>query len=73
MKMPWPLRRRSVGFAKRTGKKTIAEFVHSEAVHDLVREMGVDYSQGYYLGKAPEAARQMQIPRQKHSAIREFS
>lgn len=39
------------GFAKRTGKKTIAEFVHSEAVHGLVKEMGVDYSQGYYLGR----------------------
>ncbi len=40
-----------IGFAKRTGKKTIAEFVHSESILELVKEMGVDYSQGYYLGK----------------------
>ena len=40
-----------IGFAKRTGKKTVAEYVHSRAVLELVQKMGVDYSQGYYLGK----------------------
>jgi len=33
------------------GKKTIAEFVENEATLDMLREYGVDYAQGYYLGK----------------------
>ncbi|MEA3373542.1 MAG: bifunctional diguanylate cyclase/phosphodiesterase [Campylobacterota bacterium] len=33
--------------------KVIAEYVHSQAVLDKVVEMGVDYSQGYFLG-APQ-------------------
>ncbi|WP_457643968.1 sensor domain-containing protein [Persephonella sp.] len=40
-----------VGFAKRLGIRTIAEFVHNEDVHDLVKSLGIDYSQGYALGK----------------------
>jgi EAL domain-containing protein (putative c-di-GMP-specific phosphodiesterase class I) len=59
-----------IGFAKRTGKKTIAEFVHSEAVHDLVREMGVDYSQGYYLGKPRSSSA---ADSETEAAKREFS
>jgi len=38
-------------FAKKLGKKTIAEFVSSEKIFDIVKEMGVDYMQGYYLGE----------------------
>lgn len=33
------------------GKKTIAEFVESEAILDELRTIGVDYAQGYHLGK----------------------
>ena len=33
------------------GKKTIAEFVENEATFSLLREYGVDYAQGNYLGK----------------------
>ncbi len=33
------------------GKKIIAERVESEAVLKMLREIGVDYAQGYYLGK----------------------
>lgn len=40
-----------VGFAKRLGIKTIAEFVHNREVFEKVRELGVDYSQGYYIGE----------------------
>jgi diguanylate cyclase (GGDEF)-like protein/PAS domain S-box-containing protein len=32
-------------------KKTIAEFVESEAILRRLRELGVDYAQGYYLGR----------------------
>lgn len=42
-------------FAKTLGIKTIAEFVHSEAVYIKTMEYGIDFSQGYYFGK-PEAA-----------------
>ena len=40
-----------VSFAKKLHKKTIAEFVHSKEVFDIVQEIGVDYVQGYYLGE----------------------
>ncbi|KAB2952986.1 EAL domain-containing protein [Heliorestis acidaminivorans] len=40
-----------VHFTKKLGIKTIAEFVHSEAVFNKVRELGIDFSQGYYIGK----------------------
>jgi len=40
-----------ISFAKKLGKKTIAEFVHSKEVYDMVKEMGVDYAQGFYLAE----------------------
>jgi diguanylate cyclase (GGDEF)-like protein/PAS domain S-box-containing protein len=40
--------------AKITGKKTIAEFVETEAVEALLREMDIDYAQGF-LRHAPAA------------------
>ncbi len=42
-----------VSLSHKLGAKTVAEFVHSEAIYEIVRELGVDYSQGYYLG-APQ-------------------
>ncbi|WP_457639195.1 EAL domain-containing protein [Persephonella sp.] len=40
-----------VGFAQRLGIRTIAEFVHNEDVFDMVANLKIDYSQGFYLGK----------------------
>ncbi len=40
-----------VDFAKNSGMKTIAEHIESQEVHDIVKELGVDYLQGYYMGK----------------------
>ncbi len=37
-----------VEFSKKLGMKTIAEFVENEKIFKIVKEMGVDYSQGYY-------------------------
>jgi diguanylate cyclase (GGDEF)-like protein len=34
-----------------TGKKTIAEFVETEEILEALREMGVDYAQGYAVAK----------------------
>src|SRR5690606_2113317 len=33
------------------GLKTIAEYVSSEAIRDRVRDLGVDYAQGYFIGE----------------------
>jgi len=30
----------------------IAEFVSSEAIYVIIKELGIDYAQGYYFGKA---------------------
>jgi len=40
-----------VEFARKTGIKTVAEHVDSEELYRLVHDLGVDYSQGYYIGK----------------------
>ncbi|MGE5527320.1 MAG: PAS domain S-box protein [Methanosarcina sp.] len=39
-----------VDIAKGLGKRTIAEFVGDRATLDLLREYGVDFAQGFYLG-----------------------
>ncbi len=41
-------------FAKKVGVKTVAEYVHSKAVFEKVKEMGVDFAQGYYIGEPKE-------------------
>jgi c-di-GMP phosphodiesterase len=41
-------------FAKKQNIKTIAEFVHSKNVLDKISQLGIDYSQGYYLGEPKE-------------------
>ena len=40
-----------VTFAKEAGFKTVAEYVHSESVLQMVRAIGIDYAQGYHIGK----------------------
>ncbi len=37
--------------AKGLGKKTIAEFVQNKETLNLLRKFGVDYAQGYYIGR----------------------
>ncbi len=41
-------------FSKKMKIKTIAEFISSKELFDKVCELGVDYSQGFYLGKPQE-------------------
>jgi len=38
-----------VSFAKKLGMKTVAEYVHSSVVMNKVKEIGIDYSQGFYI------------------------
>jgi EAL domain-containing protein (putative c-di-GMP-specific phosphodiesterase class I) len=37
-----------VQFARSLNMRTVAEYVHNEAVQARVRELGIDYSQGEY-------------------------
>jgi len=40
-----------VTFAKKQNIKVIAEYVENEKIFNILKDMGVDYSQGYYFGK----------------------
>ncbi|PHR58845.1 MAG: hypothetical protein COA44_01490 [Arcobacter sp.] len=40
-----------VDFSKKIGAETVAEYVDTEELYELVKEMGIDYSQGFYIGK----------------------
>ena len=40
-----------VDFANKLGIKVIAEYVHSSTVMDKVKEMGIEFSQGFYIDK----------------------
>lgn len=40
-----------VSFTKKQKIITIAEFVENEQIYNILAELGVDYSQGYYFGK----------------------
>jgi len=48
-------------FAHNLGIRTVAEHVHSEAVFETLKTMGIDYFQGYYLGK-PAERRELRCP-----------
>lgn len=43
-----------VNLANQLGAKTIAEYVENEAIYKMVKELGVDYSQGYYFSEPLE-------------------
>ena len=40
-----------IRMAKAFKIKTIAEFVENQEINDILKQMGVDYGQGYYFGK----------------------
>ncbi len=40
-----------VSFAQKLGMRSVAEFVHSKEVYDKIKNIGVDYAQGYHLGQ----------------------
>jgi len=41
-----------IAFSKKQNIKTVAEFVENEKIFKIVCDLGIDYSQGYYFGKA---------------------
>ena len=40
-----------VTFAKEQNLQTVAEFIENEAIYKIIKNIGVDFSQGYYFGK----------------------
>ena len=40
-----------VSFAKEQNIQTVAEYVENEEIFNILNDLGVDYSQGYYFGK----------------------
>ena len=40
-----------VDFAKKFGIQSVAEYVHSSTVMDKVKELGIEYSQGFYIDR----------------------
>jgi EAL domain-containing protein (putative c-di-GMP-specific phosphodiesterase class I) len=40
-----------VEIARQLGKRTVAEFVEDQRTLDELRSLGVDYAQGYYIGR----------------------
>ncbi len=48
-----------VGIARGLGKQTVAEFVEDGAIADFVRGQGVDYLQGYWIGRPGPVAEVM--------------
>jgi PAS domain S-box-containing protein/diguanylate cyclase (GGDEF)-like protein len=40
-----------VDFARRQGLKTIAEFVSNKDIFEKVKDLGIDYAQGYYISE----------------------
>jgi EAL domain-containing protein (putative c-di-GMP-specific phosphodiesterase class I) len=50
-----------VDTAGRLGKRTIAEFVEDAATSDLLRQLGVDYAQGWHVGR-PGPLPQLVVP-----------
>jgi PAS domain S-box-containing protein len=40
-----------VNFAQKQKIKTVAEYVENENIYNILNDLGVDYSQGYYFGK----------------------
>ena len=47
-----------INFASSLGLKTIAEFVEDKDSFEMLEKMGVDYIQGYYIGKPQEGLNQ---------------
>lgn len=39
---------------QRSNIKMVAEYVHSKEVYEKIKELGIDYSQGYYFGEPKE-------------------
>jgi diguanylate cyclase (GGDEF)-like protein/PAS domain S-box-containing protein len=57
------------GIAQLMGKKTIAEFVESKGILEALRDLGVDYAQGYYIGKPQPIENRLEQTPMKNIAL----
>ncbi len=48
-----------IHFAQKINVRTIAEYVSNETIHSIVSGLGVDYSQGYFIGKPARIIREV--------------
>ena len=44
-------------FADKIGAKVVAEYVENEEIFNIIKSLGIDYAQGYYIGKAEPTIR----------------
>jgi EAL domain-containing protein (putative c-di-GMP-specific phosphodiesterase class I) len=58
-----------VAIARGLGKETVAEHVGDDATVALLRELGVDYGQGYFLGKPQPLERFLASMAQARSGV----
>ncbi len=56
-----------VDFARRLGMETVAEYVDSQAALDKVTALGVDYSQGFFLGKPEPGIPEFLMRKYRHN------
>ena len=49
-----------VELARKLNIETIAEFVSSQEILDVVKELKVDYAQGYHLGKPEDIKKHLE-------------
>jgi EAL domain-containing protein (putative c-di-GMP-specific phosphodiesterase class I) len=56
-----------VAIAKGMGKKTIAEFVSDEGATSVLRKIGVDYAQGYHVGRPQPVAEVLAAARDREA------
>ncbi|ABM03036.1 diguanylate cyclase/phosphodiesterase with PAS/PAC sensor(s) [Psychromonas ingrahamii 37] len=56
-------------FAKKVNIKTIAEFVETENIYDILNDLGVDYSQGYYFSKPQKGLEENKTPLPKKMLV----
>ncbi len=48
-----------IHFAQKINVRTIAEYVSNDKIHSIVSGLGVDYSQGYFIGKPARIIREV--------------
>ena len=60
-----------VQIAHQLGKQTIAEFVQDQATLDLLRTLGVDFAQGYHVGRPAPVPAYALLPTSRSAADRD--
>ena len=62
----------SIGIARRLGLQSVAEGVETEDDWHLLRELGCDVAQGYFVGRpmpASRVAQRLQLWRPRHASL----